>query len=134
MDRLLLAVYIPTWEGAARVFPGHCLVVGMLCAVLFVYARQRYTFSSVVVALGTGLAVGVAAGVLWLWANLEPATGDSHPRLFEAEVIAYIELGRWMIGASLGTLAGWLVLEAIGRRFRRVQQHAESGAAADPAK
>jgi len=37
---MIVAAYMPSWEGAAWALPGQCMVVGALAAALFFYARS----------------------------------------------------------------------------------------------
>src|SRR5437868_4998612 len=62
---MIVAAYMPSWEGAAWALPGQCMVVGALAAALFFYARQRHGTPRSAVALAVGSLVGLMIGLGW---------------------------------------------------------------------
>ncbi len=115
---MLLAAYVPTWDGVWRALPEQMFLVLIFAVGLFAFGCRRHRPLKMALALIGGMLCGVALGLLKVWlASRVPAAEPAKFQLspFEENVIAYLELGGAAIAAVLGLAAGWLILDALER-------------------
>jgi hypothetical protein len=120
----LFALYIPSWQRAAPMLVGQGFLIGILAMALLLYSRQRHGWIRTFVALTIGLFAGLAVGLgwtWWCWSTRDPFRLTDRLPFMEWDLIAFFELGRSAMAATVGLLVGWGLLELVGlRKLRRL--------------
>ncbi len=104
---MLIAAYIPTWEGAVSALPVQILLIGPLVWALSLYLRRRHSPTVTTVTLATGFHAGALAGLVIFGLRVRSLVD------LEAAVVSYVELRFLGVASMAGLILSWLVLEGV---------------------